>query len=219
MDSFSHSDLHVAVAQIAEIRTRLAHAETYRGYRAATVGATAAMAFVGAGLQAAWCPEPRADMNVYLAIWVSIAVASLVTSIGQALWRVWTTGSSWTAQQTWIALEQFLPCTLLGGAATWAIADWQPDALWLLPGVWSGCFGLGVLASSRQLPRPVVWVGAHYLLCAAVAWLAGPNHWACSPLWMLASFGVGQASLAVILYVYLERPADGEAAEPGALIP
>lgn len=201
----SQGELQAAVDHLAEIQRRMAAAETFRGYRAATILATGLLAFAGAAMQAGWCPDPLAHPVRYLALWVSIATASLITSCVRVLWQSWWAASPRTMEQTRIALEQFLPCTLLGAAVTWAIADWQSSAQWMLPGLWSGLFGLGVLASSRQLPRPVAWVGLYYLAAAAVALAAGPHRYPCSPWWMVASFGVGQLALAGILYAYLER--------------
>lgn len=205
MSRVSPGELQDAVAHLAEIQRRMVAAETFRGYRAATIAATAVLAFVGAGVQAVWCPAPMAQPLAYLTLWVSIAVASLVTSTAQVVWQGWTSASSHRLQQTRIALEQFLPCTILGGAVTWAITDWDALAMWLLPGLWSGLFGLGVLASSRQLPRPVAAVGLYYLAVGGASLAAGPGEWACAPWWMALSFGVGQTATAAILYAYLER--------------
>lgn len=217
MARVSSGELQDAVTHLAEIQRRMVAAETFRGYRAATIAATAVLAFAGAMVQAVWCPDPMANPLRYLNLWVSIAVASVVTSTAQVLWQGWTSASSHRLQQTRIALEQFLPCTLLGGGVTWAVSDWDLSAMWLLPGLWSGLFGLGVLASSRQLPRPVAWVGLYYMLLAAGPLAVGPGRWACSPWWMALSFGIGQSSVAAILYAYLECDANtafaGDASE------
>lgn len=207
MARVSPGELQDALAQLADIQRQVVATETFRGYRAATIAATALLAFLGAGVQAVWCPEPFAQRHLYIGLWVTIAVASLVTSTVQILWQGWAAGSSHRLQQTWIALEQFLPCTLLGGALTWAIAEGDASAMWLLPGLWSGLFGLGVLASSRQLPRPVAGVGMYYLGIAIAALAAGSGEAACAPGWMALSFGVGQSAIAIILYAYLERTA------------
>jgi len=198
------AELQAAVSQLAEIQRRLAQAQTFRGYRSATLTATALAAFVGAAAQVMLCPQPVERPYVYLSIWVVIATASVLVSVTQVLWQAWRQQSSLTSRQTWVALEQFLPCTLVGGAVTWAIADWHIAALWLLPGIWSGLFGLGVLSSSRQLPRPIAWIGAYYLMMSALPLAAGPQ-FACSPWWMLLPFGIGQSATAVVLYLYLER--------------
>jgi hypothetical protein len=111
-----------------------------------------------------------------------------------------------TTRQTWLALQQFLPCPFAGAVVTAVILEFEPDALWLLPGLWSLFFGLGVWASRRLLPAPVAGVGLYYLLAGSAGLLIGRGEWACSPLLMLATFGIGQAALAVIMYSYLEQP-------------
>jgi hypothetical protein len=195
-----------AVSQIEEIQRRLALAETFRGYRAATIAGTAMFAVVGAVLQTFFAPQPIQQSQTYLTIWGSIASVCLLVSVGQVIWRAWASGSPLTTRQTWLALEQFLPCPVAGAVVTGVISEWEPGAMWMLPGLWSLFFGLGVWASRRLLPRPVAWVGIYYLLAGSVCLVGGRGEWACSPLEMLGTFGVGQSALAAIMYVYLEQP-------------
>lgn len=197
--------LENAVMQIEEIRQRLAHVETFRGYRAATIGGTAVFALVGAALQAVFTPEPLQQPYAYLTIWGSIAASSLLVSIGQVCWRAWSSASALTTRQTWLALEQLLPSLMAGGVVTMVISEQEPDLLWMLPGVWSLFFGLGVWASRRILPQPVGWIGIYYLVAGSGCFLTGSGAWACSPLLMLGTFGVGQAALAAVMYRYLEQ--------------
>lgn len=198
-------DLRVAVGQLSEIRQRIATAETFRGYRSATVAATALLGLLGAFIQAWSVPSPSQDPESYILLWVGIAVVCSVASFAQVAYRGWRAESPHEFARTRVALEQLLPSLILGAAFTWAICDWQPEAIWLLPAIWSGLFGLGILASMRQLPRPIAWIGLYYLASAFVPLAAGPGEWACSPWWMVQSFGVGQAAVAVTLYVCLER--------------
>jgi hypothetical protein len=60
-------------------------------------------------------------------------------------------------------------------------------------------FGLGILASRRQLPRATFWVGAYYLLagCFCLAWANG--EFALSPWALGVTFGVGQLLSAAVL--------------------
>lgn len=206
MSSVGRVPLANAVSQIEEIQRRLAQAETFRGYRAATIAGTAVFAVVGAVLQTLLTPEPLEQPHTYLTIWGSIAMSSLLVSLAQVIWRAWSSGSPLATRQTWLALEQFLPCLAAGGAVTLVISEWEPGVLWMLPGLWSLFFGLGVWVSRRLLPRPVGWVGVYYLVAGSLCFLAGRGEWACSPLQMLATFGVGQAAIAVIMYLYLEQP-------------
>jgi hypothetical protein len=205
MPAVGQVPLQDAVSQIEEIQRRLAHAETFRGYRAATIAGTAIFAGIGALLQTLITPRPLEQPFTYATIWGSLASACLLFSVGQVIYRAWSSRSPLTTRQTWLALQQFLPCPFAGAVVTAVISELEPGALWLLPGLWSLFFGLGVWASRRLLPPPVGWVGVYYLLAGSVCLFAGPGDWACSPLWMLASFGIGQTALAVIMYRYLEQ--------------
>jgi hypothetical protein len=198
--------LQDAVSQIEEIQRRLAHAETFRGYRSATIAATALCAVVGAALQWLWRIEPMEQHIAYVTLWGSIATACLLLSTGQIVWNAWASGSPLATRQTWLALKQFLPCPIAGGVVTLVISELEPSSLWLLPGLWSLFFGLGVWASRRFLPAPVGWVGIYYLMAGSVCLMGSHGEWACSPVWMLATFGVGQSALALIMYLYLEQP-------------
>ncbi|MDX1970331.1 MAG: hypothetical protein SFV23_24385 [Planctomycetaceae bacterium] len=205
MSPISQSELRSAVCQLAEIQQRLSSAETFRGFRAATVAATAVFGLLAAIVQGLWIPVPMADPVGYITLWVSVALAGSVASFAEVAYRGWCSESPREFARTRVVIEQLLPSLLLGAAVTWAICDWQPSATWLLPSLWSGLFGLGILAASRWLPRPVAWVGAYYLVSATLPLLAGPGELSCSPWWMAQSFGVGQTALAVVLYICLER--------------
>ncbi|MFO0918557.1 MAG: hypothetical protein U0872_09615 [Planctomycetaceae bacterium] len=205
MSAISPVPLHDAVSQIDEIQRRLAHAETFRGYRAATIAGTAVFALIGAALQTRIAPRPQEQPITYVTIWGSIAAACLLFSVGQVIWRAWSSGSRLTTRQTWLALQQFLPCPFAGAVVTAVISESVPDALWLLPGLWSLFFGLGVWASRRLLPGPVAAVGIYYLLAGSACFFTGRGEWACSPWLMLLTFGIGQTALAVIMYSYLEQ--------------
>ena len=76
---------------------------------------------------------------------------------------------------------------------------------WMLPGLWSLIFSLGVFASFRLLPPQLFWVGLYYALCGlgCLVWGQGTN--AFSPWQMGSSFGGGQLMSAAILFWTLER--------------
>src|SRR4029079_16331846 len=104
-----------------------------------------------------------------------------------------------------LAVGQFLPCIIAGGLVAFVLWHQAPQCLWMLPGLWSILFGLGVFASCRLLPRATFWVGVHYLLAGAacLAWAQGEH--AFTPWAMGLSFGLGQFLAAGILYWTLER--------------
>ena len=97
------------------------------------------------------------------------------------------------------------PAGAVGALLTLCIARGAPDVSWMLPGLWAIVFSLGVFASSRILPRPVMWVGAYYVACGCACLVWGRGPWAFAPWLMGVTFGGGQLLAAAILYWTLER--------------
>jgi hypothetical protein len=81
-----------------------------------------------------------------------------------------------------------------------------PECLWMLPGLWSILFSLGIFASWRLLPKPTFWVAVHYLIAGIGCLMLAKGEHAFSPWAMALPFGVGQLLAAGILYWTLERP-------------
>ena len=203
-------ELQEALAQIAEIRARIARTETFRGYRSATVALSGALA-IGAGIiQSLGIPDPRQNVSAYLILWISAALLSLIVTGCEMAIRCRHAASPWTTRITLLAAEQFLPCVLAGALVTTVLVRVSRDSLWMLPGLWAILFGLGVFASYRLLPRAIFWVGAFYLFAGAGLLAMGPAGVAHSPWAMAGTVGFGQLLSSAILYVTLERPSDGE---------
>jgi hypothetical protein len=198
-------DLREALTQIAEIRQQVAQTETFRGYRALPVALSGALAWAGAGLQAWLVPEPAHQIDRYLGLWLSAALASLIITGAVMLWHARVASSPLARSLTMLAVTQFLPALVAGGLLTAVLVRFAPENLWMLPGLWSILFSLGVFASHRLLPGATFWIGAWYLgsglLCLA---LAQGAH-AFSPWAMAVPFGVGQLLAAAVLYWSLER--------------
>jgi hypothetical protein len=75
----------------------------------------------------------------------------------------------------------------------------------MLPGLWAIVFGLGIFASSRLLPKPVILVASYYLASGIVCLALAQGTAALSPWSMIGTFVVGQSLLALVLYLTLER--------------
>jgi hypothetical protein len=103
------------------------------------------------------------------------------------------------------AVEHFLPCIVVGALVTMCIYRGAPQVAWMLPGLWSLIFSLGIFASYRLLPSQAFWVGLYYALCGCGCLLWGQGEHAFSPWLMAISFGGGQSLAATILYRTLER--------------
>jgi hypothetical protein len=134
-----------------------------------------------------------------------MAALGLVISAGEMAIRAHRSHSALTRQMSLLAIEQFLPCVFVGAAVTWGISSFAAEQLWLLPGLWSLIFGLGVFASARLLPREIAWVAVWYMVSGCLILEFGRGEASCSPWTMVGSFGVGQAAMSGILYWRLER--------------
>ncbi len=197
--------LHEALDQLSEIRIQIARTESFRGYRSATAAFSGAVAMAAAACQPFLLPEPAADPRAYLILWVCAAILSVAVTAVEMVIRCRRSASPTAVRMTWMAVEQFLPCTIAGAVLTFVMALFARDSLRLLPGLWGILFSLGVFASSRMLPRPIIWVGVFYLASGAVSLAFAQDAAAFSPWAMGVTFGGGQILAATVLYLTLER--------------
>jgi hypothetical protein len=198
-------ELDNALAQIADIHRQMARTRLFRGYRAATTLLSAMMAILAATWQAWWIATPAAHPYAFANLWSAVAVVCLFIVGIEMAWRYRRSASSLQRELTLLAIEQFLPCVVVGGLVTLVLCDFAHAALWMLPGLWSIFFGLGIMASRRLLPGALVFVGAFYLLCGLFNLANAHNGGAFSPWAMGIPFGVGQTAAAFILHWSLER--------------
>ncbi|MGV3484373.1 MAG: hypothetical protein ACO1RT_08145 [Planctomycetaceae bacterium] len=198
-------ELHEALEQISDIRQQMARSEVFRGYRSLTVGLSGVMGLLAAAFQPLWVPSPTSDLGQYLMLWIGVAVVSATIAGTELLFRAIAAGPGLTRDMTRLAVEQFLPCLIVGALLTASIYCHAPEVAWTLPGLWSLIFGLGVFASCRWLPTPIIWVGVYYLLCGCGCLRWGQDEHALSPWQMAIAFGGGQLLCAAILSWTLER--------------
>ena len=196
-------ELHDALAQISEIRQRMAGGQVFRGYRAATTALTAIVAVVAAVAQAVWMHDPRTKAAAYVSLWVGAAFLCLLGVGVELAVRCRRSQSVLQRQTTLLALDQFIPSVLAGGLLTWAVVDFAADALWMLPGLWAVVFSLGIFASRRFLPRGIALAAGYYLLAGLHCLTLRED--SLSPWTMGTVFGAGQLLTAGILYWSLER--------------
>jgi hypothetical protein len=197
--------LDEALRQISDIRQQMARSEVFRGYRSITVGFSGVAALSAAALQPLWVASPEIELGRYLALWLGVAAASLIVAGTEMYWRARRAGPGLAREQALLAVEQFLPCIVVGALLTFCIYRSAPHVAWMLPGLWSLIFGLGIAALYRSLPRQVFWVGSFYIFCGCGCLLWGRGENELSPWQMGISFGGGQLLGAAILYLTLER--------------
>jgi len=198
-------ELTDALAQITEIRQHISRTEVFRGCRWLTVGFSGLTAFIAATIQGCYIAEPQQQLPQYLMLWIGAAALSVAVVGAEIVLRMRAAPSSVVRETTRMAVEQFIPCLVAGGAVTAIIVRRATDAAWMLPGLWAVIFSLGMFATYRLLPRAVFWVGMFYLACGAIALADGRDGIPLSPWVMGLTFGVGQLSLATIFYFSQER--------------
>lgn len=198
-------EVHEALTQITEIRAQIARTETFRGYRSLTVACSGLIAVLASLLQSSFIVSPYETIDSYLLLWVGAAALCLSITGLEMAYRGYYSRSDWSRRLTWMAVEQFLPCVIAGALLTCGMVCFARETLWLLPGLWSILFALGVFASCRILPRQLIWSGVYYLVAGTccIALARGPH--AFSPWAMIGTFGIGQTLTAIILYFTLER--------------
>ena len=198
-------ELREALFQISEIHQQMARGEVFRGYRSITVGFSGAVGLLAAMFQSVWVESPESELGRYLCLWLGVAAVNLFVAGAELFCRAWNAGRGMTQRMTLLAVEQFLPCVVVGALLTFCIYRGAPQVAWMLPGLWSLVFGLGVFASHQFLPRQVICVGWYYVLCGCGCLLYGQAENAFSPWQMGISFGGGQMLTATMLYWALER--------------
>jgi hypothetical protein len=203
-------ELREALSQISEIRQQMARSEVFRGYRSITVGFSGVLGLLAAASQSQWVGSGESELWRYLSLWLSVAAVSLIVAGAELTWRALSAGPGLAQQMTLLAVGQFLPCVVVGALLTFCIYRGAPHVGWMLPGLWSLVFSLGVFASHPLLPRQVFCVGWYYVLCGCGCLLWGQGDHAFSPWQMGISFGAGQLLTATILYWTLERSDDSQ---------
>ncbi len=198
-------ELREALTQIYEIRQQVERTECFRGYRAVPVAFSGVLALACAVIQSVWIPDPASQIWAYLGLWVGVALISMVITGMEMLWRCRHATSPLTEVTTQLAVAQFLPAVVAGGLLMIVLAVFSPKNLWMLPGLWSMFFSLGIFASYRLLPRATFWVALFYLVAGLVCLAVAQNEYAFSPWAMGIPFGVGQLLAAATLYWTLER--------------
>jgi hypothetical protein len=191
-------DVTRAIADLDEVRFRLAAVQRFRGLSGPAALASG-LGALGAGLaQFAVAPAPHeaADVARYVTIWSACLAFALVVNYGAvAIWllRNW---SSRTRSELQTAAIAIVPSIVAGGALTAALLT--RGEIGLLPGTWSLCYGLGLHATRSMLPRGIVPVAIGFAaIGSALLFAAGTNAlaWWVMPL----TFGVGQIAIGILL--------------------
>ena len=202
-------ELREALTQIAEIRRQMARTEVFRGFRSVPVAFSGAVAWAVAIGQRAWLPDANRDLPGYLTLWIGAALVGIGAAGIEMAYRA-RRSPAWSREISSLAVEQFLPSLLAGALTTFVIVRCSEELAWMLPGLWSIFFSLGIFASCRLLPRATFGVAVFYLVAGLADLALARGEWALSPWAMGVPFGVGQLLAAAVFYQALESSHDPE---------
>jgi hypothetical protein len=191
-------DVTRAIADLDEVRSRLASVQRFRGLSGSAALASG-LGALGTGLvQLAVVPTPRTadDAARYVAIWIACLAFALALNYGAvAVWLV----KNWsfrTRSELQTAAVAIVPSVIAGGAFTAALL--ARGEIGLLPGTWTLCYALGLLAARTMLPRRVDAVAFGFAaIGATLLFSSGTNAlaWWVMPL----TFGAGQTVIGVLM--------------------
>lgn len=203
------TDLNRALVDIRNIRRQVAQTTEFRGYSPLTLSATAALALLAGGVQARWIPEPANSPVPYVALWLTTAVLCAALIASQMLGRAKRMHSGMADEMIRMAVAQFLPAAVAGALLPFVLLRVGNESFWLLPGLWQIIFSLGVFASCRCLPRPMLLVGAWFLLTGfACVWLGDAR--ALAPATMAGAYAIGMMLVAFIHQVSAQKASTDE---------
>jgi hypothetical protein len=197
-------EVRQALADLAEVRVRLATVQRFDGYSGTAAFISGLVAIAAGVAQALLAPQPStpAARQIYLAIWLGCLGCALAINYGAiVIWRSRNRGEQAGVQFRTVGMS-ILPAIAAGGVVTLALV--LRGLFDLLPGMWCAMYALGLFASRAMVPRDVVLVAVAFGLVAAVLLLAPhiqPLAWWIMP----AAFGIGQVTIGAIVRADLDH--------------
>jgi len=193
------TELRQALDDINAIRSQVARGTQFRGYGPLSIASSGILAMLVAAAQTHWGSGSGSSLKVFLAVWISTAAAAVSLSGLETIFRVRRVHSGLALEMIQAAVEQFLPCVVVGLLLTVVLVQIAPQDSWMLPGLWAVIFSLGIFASCRFLPRQMFAVGAWYLAAGLGSLLIAAGHHTLLPWAMGIPFGIGQLLVAAVL--------------------
>ena len=192
------SELDQALADIVEIKSRLARSSAFLGLGPAALAGSGLLAFAMAALQSLL--PGATDPLAFFAAWVLTAIASCGLIGGEMLRRAERHHAGLADQMIREAVLHFVPAGVAGAALLAFFARFAPEQIWMLPGLWLILVSLGIFAASRSLPRAMPLAGAWYFVCGFAVLLAAAGDHALSPWLMGLPFTLGQFCVAYVVH-------------------
>ncbi|WP_417308180.1 hypothetical protein [Devosia sp.] len=193
------TELDRALADIVEIRARLAQDQTFLGLGPAALAATGLLA-LGVALTQTLAGPAALDTWPYFAAWIGLAVVAAGLLGAEMARRGRAQHGRMADQMILAAMFNFVPAAVAGTALFAVFLRAAPELVWLLPGLWLVLVSLGVFAAARSLPRGMAIAGGWYLLSGIAVLLISAETRTLSPWSMGLPFGLGQLGVAALVH-------------------
>jgi hypothetical protein len=193
-------EIERALADLAEVRDRLARVQRFEGYSAAAAAASGVGALVAGYVQLHSVPLPATPEahQRYVVTWMTCLAVGLALNYGAVAFWVWKHRGPGAASGFRSAARSIAPSVVLGGLLTVALIDRSDYGL--LPGTWFALYSLGLFASRDALPQSTMSVTLGFAALAAL-FLVSPLQSAALAWWVMPlGFGVGQIAVGWLIW-------------------
>jgi hypothetical protein len=194
------TDVDKALADLADIRTRLAAGTLFQGFGPAVIATSGILAFAAAAAQAHWSYSLARSPEMFLAAWIGVAVVAAALIGIEMIARSRRRHGGLSTAMIVNALELFLPAGFAGAVIAAVFLKFSPLNYWMLPGLWQIFVALGTFAAARCLPRTVMLAAAWYFLAGTAVLIMASKELTLSPWMMGLPFGIGQLLMAAVLH-------------------
>lgn len=192
-------DYDKALADIEEIRSRMAASTTFRGFGPAALAATGVLALGAAAVESAWLPAPLSTPLAFYGGWIATALVSIGLIGTEMVVRSRRHHGGLADAMIHNAVQQVLPAGAAGAAVAAILARFAPSEIWMLPGIWEILVSLGLFAAVPSLPRGTIIAAAWYFLAGCVVLMLAANGPTLSAWMMGVPFAVGQLVMAAVV--------------------
>jgi hypothetical protein len=198
-------EINRALADILEIRCRIAAGTAFQGYGPTTVALTGVIGLTTALIQSVWPSIFAASTQAYIVCWLITAGICAIAIFIEMQGRSQRLHSHLAGSLINQALEQLLPAAAASAFVPIFLLRFAPQSLWMMPGLWQLFVSLGIFASIRNLPRRMALGAAWYFISgfASLLMSAGNPH-TLSPWLMGLPFFAGQLLMAMLLFTTAE---------------
>jgi hypothetical protein len=170
------NEVERAIAEIGDIRAKLAASTRFRGYAPEALVVVAAISLLVAVAQTLWPASLAYDNASQIVVWAVVLLGSFASVALEAAARSRRQHGEMGPAMLRGALSIIVPVVFTAVALGAGIALFSPAALWIVPAIWLFLIAIAVFSSRQTLPPAIIWAAAWYLASGtALIVLAGPE--------------------------------------------